>query len=219
MARDCEPEIRDHVAMRVKRRAEIQRREAASGIGPTLAARSHYTNIQNVRSPFSKRSDGPAYPSTDNLPHRPRSHRGPLLHEQRVRSSGCQGVAAVSTLLCAWVFCSHRSCIRGVQLVMDFGVMDTTTCTPMNSTFVEIWHGESLYVFLTRTVCDRNSPISQRNWRVRRVQYQYIRRQGDLPSWWLVHRCEWRSGDHHRLPRLLHRSHSARSHHGSQGLD
>ena len=29
---------------------------------------------------------------------------------------------------------------------MDFGVMDTTTCTPMNNTFVEIWHGEPLCV-------------------------------------------------------------------------
>ena len=32
---------------------------------------------------------------------------------------------------------------RGLELLMDFGVMDTTTCTPMNHTFVEIWHGES----------------------------------------------------------------------------
>ena len=26
---------------------------------------------------------------------------------------------------------------------MDFGVLDTTTCTPMDNAFVEIWHGES----------------------------------------------------------------------------
>ena len=26
---------------------------------------------------------------------------------------------------------------------MDFGVLDTTTCTPMNNTFVEIWAGKS----------------------------------------------------------------------------
>ena len=25
---------------------------------------------------------------------------------------------------------------------MDFGVMDTSTCTPLNNAFVEIWHGE-----------------------------------------------------------------------------
>ena len=27
---------------------------------------------------------------------------------------------------------------------MDFGVMDTSTCTPLNNSFVEIWHGEPL---------------------------------------------------------------------------
>ena len=25
---------------------------------------------------------------------------------------------------------------------MDFGVIDTATCTPMNRAFVDVWHGE-----------------------------------------------------------------------------
>jgi len=30
---------------------------------------------------------------------------------------------------------------------MDLGVMDTSTCTPMNNAFVEIWHGKSPRAF------------------------------------------------------------------------
>jgi len=40
-----------------------------------------------------------------------------------------------------------RSDIRetqgGLKLLMDFGVMDTTTCTAMNNTLVEIWHANA----------------------------------------------------------------------------
>ena len=45
---------------------------------------------------------------------------------------------------------------------MDFGVLDTSTCTPMNYTFVEIWHGESPRVpskgpFVTGTLQPANA--------------------------------------------------------------
>ena len=52
MARNCEPEIRDHLAKRMRRRAEIRKREARAAGPPTPVARAtspHFTNIQNVR--------------------------------------------------------------------------------------------------------------------------------------------------------------------------
>ena len=61
MARNCESEIREHVAMRMRRRAEIQKREAEAIGNPTRVARAappHYTNIQNVRFPLFKQSGG-----------------------------------------------------------------------------------------------------------------------------------------------------------------
>jgi len=51
MARNCEPEIKAHVAMRKRRRAEIQKREAGAAGGFTHIARAHYDSIQNVRLP------------------------------------------------------------------------------------------------------------------------------------------------------------------------
>jgi len=54
--------------------------------------------------------------------------------------------------LSVWSFRSHRYHNRGAQLLMDFGVLDTTTCTPMNNAFVEIWHGESICI--TPVHCD-----------------------------------------------------------------
>lgn len=101
MARNCEQEIREHVAMRMRRRAEIQKREAEDCNNSTSASPAeppHFTNIQNVRFPLSKLSEILAHPSTDDLPHRPRSRRRTLLRQQRVRSSEHQGVARVSIL-------------------------------------------------------------------------------------------------------------------------
>jgi hypothetical protein len=51
MARNCEPQIRDHVAMRMRRRAEIQKREAEATDKRAhhLAKHPYYTTIQNVR--------------------------------------------------------------------------------------------------------------------------------------------------------------------------
>ena len=40
MVRDCEPEIREHVAMRVRKRAEIQKRETKPAGRPTPVARA-----------------------------------------------------------------------------------------------------------------------------------------------------------------------------------
>jgi len=60
MTRDCEPEIREHVAMRMRRRAEIQKREAEAAGRPFHPRSRHpyYTNIQNVRFTHPKRSNG-----------------------------------------------------------------------------------------------------------------------------------------------------------------
>jgi len=52
MARNCEPEIRDHLAMRMRKRAENMKREAkAAGrsLNVARATTPHYTTIQNVR--------------------------------------------------------------------------------------------------------------------------------------------------------------------------
>lgn len=57
MARNCEPEIREHVAMRIRRRAENRNREMEAAGRPTPVARAippHYTNIQNVRFQLSE---------------------------------------------------------------------------------------------------------------------------------------------------------------------
>lgn len=57
MAGNCEPEMREYMAMRMRRRAEIRKREAeAAGIS-THVARAHYPDIQNVRFSMSKRSN------------------------------------------------------------------------------------------------------------------------------------------------------------------
>jgi len=54
MAGNCEPEMREYMAMRMRRRAEIRKREAeAAGIS-THVARAHYPDIQNVRFSMSK---------------------------------------------------------------------------------------------------------------------------------------------------------------------
>ena len=99
MARGCELEIREHVAMRMRRRAEVQKREAEDAGSPTSTSPAelpHFTDIQNVRSPLSKRSESLADLLIDDLPHCPRSRRGSLLRQQRFRSFGHQGIAAVS---------------------------------------------------------------------------------------------------------------------------
>jgi hypothetical protein len=46
MTMNCEPEIREHVVMRVRRRVEIQKREAelAAG-GPPPSPKLHYSAI------------------------------------------------------------------------------------------------------------------------------------------------------------------------------
>jgi len=52
MARNCEPEIRDHMVMRMRRRAEILEREAeaaGSSIHFARATTPYYPKIQNVR--------------------------------------------------------------------------------------------------------------------------------------------------------------------------
>lgn len=43
---------------------------------------------------------------------------------------------------------------------MDIGVMDTGTCTPMNYTFVEIWHGKSPCVSRSPIMCDQDPFIA-----------------------------------------------------------
>jgi len=55
MARNCEPEIREHVAMRMRKRAEGQKGQtgvkATTGSKQTNGRRAtppHYSNIQNV---------------------------------------------------------------------------------------------------------------------------------------------------------------------------
>lgn len=101
MARNCELDIRRHVARRMRRRVETRKREAKAAGNPTPATSEppHFTNIQNVRSLLSKRSESLAYLPIDDLPHRPRSHRRSLLCQQRVRSFRHQGIATVSTII------------------------------------------------------------------------------------------------------------------------
>lgn len=74
MTRNCQPEIRDYVAMRMRKRAEIQKREAKAAGNPSPdppAKPPHFTSIQNVRFPLSKRPNS-TYLSIGNLPHSPR---------------------------------------------------------------------------------------------------------------------------------------------------
>ena len=76
MARNCEPEIKEHVAMRMRKRAEIRKREANDAGHPTPVASAnlpYYNHIQNVRFPLSKRSYGLTYLPVDDLPYRSRS--------------------------------------------------------------------------------------------------------------------------------------------------
>ena len=101
MARNCEPEIREHVAMRARRRAEIQKRE---GTPVARATSPHYTNIQNVRFPAFRMvqlSDLPAHRQPVSLP--PKSLKVPttsimslfvrmLGRRSRKHPSRCTGV-------------------------------------------------------------------------------------------------------------------------------
>ncbi|KAF9793388.1 Intradiol ring-cleavage dioxygenase [Thelephora terrestris] len=111
MARDCEQEIREHLAMRMRRRAEIQKRHSdATGVlnNAVRASSPHYTTIQNTTCLTSPEVvEGPYYVNNEMV-------------RQDVRESQ-----------------------KGVTLVMDFGVMDTSTCTPINNAFVEIWHANA----------------------------------------------------------------------------
>ena len=76
MARNCEPEMREHLAMRMKRRGEIMKREAkAAGRSLHVARASpHYTTIQNVCLPLFERFIHVTYLFIDDLLNRPRSH-------------------------------------------------------------------------------------------------------------------------------------------------
>ena len=71
----------------------------------------------------------------------PEVTEGPCYVNEFVRDDN--RVTGVGAHICAWSFRSDSHCNRGAELLMDFGASDTTTCTPMNNTFVEIWHGES----------------------------------------------------------------------------
>ena len=130
--------------MRMKRRAEIQKREAEAAGRPNLFSRAttpHFSSIQNVRFPVPNRpnSDLPVHrrPALPPL----KLSRAPTMSTTRsfVRTSGSRKRKPFPH---AQAFRSHHHRNRGTQLTMDFGVMDTSTCTPMNHTFVEIWHGE-----------------------------------------------------------------------------
>lgn len=85
MARSCEPEIREHVTMRMKRRAENQKREMEAAGRPTPVARAippHYTSIQNVRFQL------PELPNDLNLPaHRRPASPPPKLSKVRIIST------------------------------------------------------------------------------------------------------------------------------------
>jgi len=105
MARGCELQIREHMAVRMRKRAE------QVVIGPTPAATAApppYTNIQNTTCLTAPEvTEGPYYINNEFI-------RTDITESQ-----------------------------PGVRLLMDFGVLDTTTCTPMNHTFVEIWHANA----------------------------------------------------------------------------
>lgn len=71
MAWNCEPEVREHVTIRMRRRAEIQNCKAEAG-HPTPVARAippHYAKIQNMRFQLKERSNGLNLPA----PRRPAS--------------------------------------------------------------------------------------------------------------------------------------------------
>jgi len=112
MATNCEQEIREHVAMRMARRAELQRREARAMGNSIHVPRAHYSTIQNTTCVTAPEvTEGPYYVNNELV-------RGDITESQ-----------------------------QGVKLLMDFGVMDTSTCTPMNNTFVEIWHANALGLY------------------------------------------------------------------------
>jgi len=122
MAKNCDEEIRDHVAMRMARRAELQRREAGAAGNSIHFARAHYSTIQNTTCLTAPEvTEGPYYVNNELV-------RGNITESQ-----------------------------QGVKLLMDFGVMDTSTCQPMNNTFVEIWHSNALGVYGAYTTSSFNS--------------------------------------------------------------
>lgn len=76
MARDCEPELREHLAFRMRRRAEVQKREADAAGRPFNVARAsspHFTSIQNVRNPPPLDLTVLICSPIDDLRHLPRS--------------------------------------------------------------------------------------------------------------------------------------------------
>jgi hypothetical protein len=84
-ARNCEPELREHLAIRMRRRAAIQKRQAdAAGRSFNFARASspHYTSIQNVSPQFLSDLHSLIFSPIDDLHHRPRSYRGPVLCQQ-----------------------------------------------------------------------------------------------------------------------------------------
>jgi len=69
---------------------------------------------------------------------------------------------------------------------MDFGIMDTSTCKPMEDALLEIWHGKLPLLPQTLTISDLPSFISELDWHVRWIRLRNFPSLGDLASWWLA---------------------------------
>jgi hypothetical protein len=74
--------------VRMRRRAEIQKREVGVVDDPTPAASAgppYHISTKNVRLSLFKRFDDPTYLPPDHLPHRPEFTQGPYYVNEFVR--------------------------------------------------------------------------------------------------------------------------------------
>jgi len=103
IAKNCEPQIRENVAMRMRKRAEVQ--ERIGSIHTASPEHPYSTHTTCLTAP--EVLEGPYY-----------------INNELVRLD-------------------VRENQEGVILLMDFGIFDTTTCTPMDNAFVEIWQANA----------------------------------------------------------------------------
>ena len=142
MARNCEEEIRDHVAMRMTRRAEMQRREAGAAGNSIHFARAHYSTIKMYASQRPSDLTIRFTPTQTTCLTAPEVTEGPRYVNNELVGTLQSHNSKLSYLTspCSDLIPAAIAIGEGVKLLMGFGVMGTSTCQQMNNTFVEIWH-------------------------------------------------------------------------------
>uniref|UniRef100_A0A0W0F7Q7 Aromatic compound dioxygenase n=1 Tax=Moniliophthora roreri TaxID=221103 RepID=A0A0W0F7Q7_MONRR len=132
-ARNCAADIASFNARRKLKRSTLAKRQ--TGKGRTKSQKGNQLNaMSSVTASSTSSAAAPHYTSLQNTTciMAPEVTEGPYYINNELRP--CFFLTSVSSL-------------SGVPLVLDIGVMDVTTCTPLDNVFVEIWAANATGVY------------------------------------------------------------------------